>query len=274
MAKKKKSKKHEVDLAALESDKRKLSDREYEERLDALQKQLMSIQEAYLMQGRRAVILVEGTDAAGKGGTIRRLTTKLDPRFCKVWPIAAPTAEEQGRHYLARFFARLPTPGTIAVFDRSWYGRVLVERVEGLIDKDAWSRAYDEIVEFERMLTADGAVLVKLYLHISRETQAERFIERLTEPLKRWKITRRDFEARRFFDQYREAAEEMIARTSTKHTPWVTLSSEQKREAQIAAITEIVKRLSAHVDISPPRLDSELRELARKELGYDIEEKS
>src|SRR5207248_6820967 len=129
---------------------------------DALQKQLMAIQEAYLMQSRRGVILFEGTVAAGKGGTIRRLMTKLDPRFCKVWPISAPTPDEQGRHYLARFFARLPAPGTIAVFDRSWYGRVLVERVEGLIDKKSWSRAYDEIVEFERMLTAEGVRVVKL----------------------------------------------------------------------------------------------------------------
>ena len=266
-------KKHAVDLADLEGEKRKLSDAEYEARLDRLQKRLMSIQEAYLMQDRRAVILFEGTDAAGKGGTIRRLMTKLDPRFCKVWPISAPTDEEQGRHYLARFFARLPGPGTIAVFDRSWYGRVLVERVEGLIDKDSWSRAYDEIVEFERMLCADDVRLVKIYLHIGLETQAKRFADRITDPLKRWKITRRDFEARRFFDQYREAAEEMIRRTSTKHAPWVALSSENKRHARLKAIEEIVDRLSAHVDIQPSPLDPELCELARKELGKEIEEK-
>jgi polyphosphate kinase 2 (PPK2 family) len=266
-----KKKNQAVDLRTLERHTEKLSDKDYEARLDDLQKRLMSIQEAYLMQNRRAVIVFEGTDAAGKGGTIRRLMTKLDPRFCKVWPISAPTPEEQGRHYLARFFARLPVPGTLSVFDRSWYGRVLVERVEGLVDKDSWSRAYEEIVEFERMLTADGVVLVKLYLHIGPDTQAKRFVERITDPLKRWKITRRDFEARRFFDHYREAAEEMIRRTSTKHAPWTALSSENKHHARIAAIGEIVQRLSHKIDISPASLDRELCDLARKELGVRIE---
>jgi polyphosphate kinase 2 (PPK2 family) len=267
----KKKDKRDIDLRTLERATGTLSDKRYEADLDGLQKRLMSIQEAYLMQNRRAVIVFEGTDAAGKGGTIRRLMTKLDPRFCKVWPIAAPTPEEQGRHYLARFFARLPVPGTLAVFDRSWYGRVLVERVEGLIDKEAWSRAYDEIVEFERMLAADGVVLVKLYLHIGADTQAKRFVERITDPLKRWKITERDFAARRFFGPYRDAAEEMIRRTSTKHAPWIALSSENKRHARIAALGEIVRLLSHKVDISPPPLDPVLCELARKELGVTIE---
>jgi polyphosphate kinase 2 (PPK2 family) len=265
-------KKHskKVDLDALIRVQPKLEKAAYEKRLDTLQAQLMAIQEAYLMQGRRAAILFEGTDAAGKGGTIRRLTTKLDPRFCKVWPIAAPTEEERGRHYLSRFFARLPEPGSIAVFDRSWYGRVLVERVEGLIDHESWSRAFDEIVEFERMLTADGVRLVKVYLHIGLETQAERLVERIREPFKRWKITRRDFEARRFYDQYRSAAEEMIRRTSSKHAPWTVLSSEHKHYARIAAITAIVDSLSKKIDLSPPPVDRELSELARKELGVTI----
>jgi polyphosphate kinase 2 (PPK2 family) len=264
--------KEKIDLAALERDSPKLGEATYDKRLAKLQTELMAIQEAYLLQGRRAIIVFEGTDAAGKGGTIRRLATKLDPRFCKVWPIAAPTPEEQARHYLTRFFDRLPIPGTISVFDRSWYGRVLVERVEGLIDRDSWGRAYDEIVEFERMVTADGVRLVKIYLHISRETQAKRFVERIREPFKRWKITRRDFEARRFFDQYRDAAEEMIRRTSSAHAPWFVLPSEDKHYTQIAAIEEIVRQLSHKIDISPPPVDRELRELARKELGAEIDD--
>ena len=259
-----------LDLARLETARHRLSEKGYEKQLGALQQRLMAIQEAYFLQNRRAIIVFEGPDAAGKGGAIRRLTTKLDPRLCKAWPIAAPTPEEQGRHYLARFFARLPAPGTIAVFDRSWYGRVLVERVEGLIDKDGWSRAYDEIVEFERMLVADGVVLSKLYIHIGPDTQAERFVERIADPLKRWKITRRDFEARRFFAQYRAAAEEMIRRTSTKHAPWTAVSGENKRHARIAAIEEIVRRLAHKVDIAPPALDPALAKLARKELGKKI----
>ena len=143
----------------------------YQKALVKVQKRLLVIQQAYLLQHRRAVLVFEGTDAAGKGGTIRRLTERLDPRFCKVWPTGAPNETERRQHYLQRFWSRVPEAGTIAVFDRSWYGRVLVERAEKLIPKREWKRAYGEINEFERLLTDDGVRLLKFYIHISAATQ-------------------------------------------------------------------------------------------------------
>src|SRR5262245_50449560 len=139
-------------------------DSKMEAAFEELEIRMLEIQQAYHRQGQRAILAFEGTDAAGKGGTIKRLVEKLDPRGIKVWPIGPPSADEHGRHYLYRFWARLPEPGTIAIFDRSWYGRVLVERIDGLTPKPAWKRAYREINEFERMLTDDGVRVVKLFL--------------------------------------------------------------------------------------------------------------
>ena len=158
----------------------------YERKLDELQLRLLQIQQAYLRQERRGIVVLEGPDAAGKGGLIRRMTVKLDPRNCHVWPIGVPTKAEQGRHYLRRFWVRLPEPGSFCVFDRSWYGRVLVERVEGYAKPAEWRRAYREINEFERMLLDDGVRLVKLYLHIDPQEQLERFRQRLEVPYNRW----------------------------------------------------------------------------------------
>jgi polyphosphate kinase 2 (PPK2 family) len=242
----------------------------YQAALSAVQKRLLAIQQAYLLQRRRAVLVFEGTDAAGKGGTIRRLTERLDPRFCKVWPTAAPSEVERRQHYLQRFWTRMPEGGSIAAFDRSWYGRVLVERAEKLIPKREWKRAYGEINEFEQLLTDDGVVLVKLYLHISEKTQKRRFIERLTNPVKRWKITRRDFEVRQYRDEYREAVEEELARTSTKHAPWHVLDAEYKWAAHVRALTIIADSLADGVDLEPPELDDELRKLAREMLGVEV----
>src|SRR5882672_5475355 len=164
----------------------------YERKLAKLQLKMLSIQQTYFHENRRAVIAFEGWDAAGKGGAIRRLTEKLDPRGFHVWPIGPPTPEEQGRHYLYRFWNKLPERGQLAIFDRTWYGRVLVERVERLIKKPVWKRAYDEINEFERMLIDDGVRVVKIFLHITPDEQLRRFAERLNNPYKRWKLTDSD----------------------------------------------------------------------------------
>src|SRR5579862_4527261 len=153
---------------------------DYERRLESMQSVMQSIQQAYLGTRERAVIVLEGWDTAGKGGIIRRLGWALDPRSFKVYPIAAPLAHEHGRHYLQRFWEKLPDPGHIVVFDRSWYGRVLVERVEGFASKRQWHRSYDEINEFERMMVADGIRIVKCFLHITPAEQIRRFKERLT----------------------------------------------------------------------------------------------
>ncbi|MBI3706851.1 MAG: polyphosphate kinase, partial [Proteobacteria bacterium] len=164
-----------IRLKRLDKDTSLVDKDAYERRLETLQMKMLSIQQAYFHERRRGIVVVEGWDAAGKGGMIRRLTEKLDPRGIRVWPIGAPEPSEQGRHYLYRFWARLPEPGTLVVFDRSWYGRVLVERVEGFAPKAAWRRAYEEINEFERWLIDDGVRLVKVFLHITAAEQVRRF---------------------------------------------------------------------------------------------------
>jgi polyphosphate kinase 2 (PPK2 family) len=151
----------------------------YERRLKTLQQKLTAIQQAYLFSGQNAVLVFEGWDAAGKGGAIRRITAALDPRGCKVWPIGAPRAYHAERHYLTRFWEKLPPRGGVAIFDRSWYGRVLVERVEGYAPPKRWRAAYDEINQFEDLLIADGVRVVKIFLYISKDEQLRRFKDRL-----------------------------------------------------------------------------------------------
>jgi polyphosphate kinase 2 (PPK2 family) len=226
----------------------------------------LQIQQAYLTQRRRAVILFEGWDAAGKGGTIRRLTERLDPRACKVWPIAGPRDHEQGVHYLYRFWTRLPEAGTIAIFDRSWYGRVLVERVEKLTPAKDWRRAYREINEFERMLVDDGVRLVKLFLHLSPEEQLRRFAERLAEPYKRWKITVGDFRNHARRRDYERAIDDMLKRTSTKRAPWRVVPAEHKWYARVTALEIVAETLGERVPLAPPPLDAALKSAARRAL--------
>lgn len=259
---------HSPRLEEIDPD-RSCSREEYEERLEKLQYQLLKIQQAYYHQKRRAIIVFEGWDASGKGGTIRRLLEKLDPRGYKVYPIAAPSPEEQGRHYLYRFFIRLPEPGTIAVFDRSWYGRVLVERVEGLASKAAWQRAYDEINEFERWLIDDGVSIVKLFLHIDADEQLNRFLERLNNPLKQWKLTAEDLRNRQQRAAYEKAIDDMFRRTSTISCPWEIIPANRKWYARTAAMQKIVDHLSQGVDLSSPVLDEEVIKAARIQLGVE-----
>lgn len=228
----------------------------YERRLAELQHRLRQIQQAYLLAGLSAVIIFEGWDAAGKGGTIRRISSALDPRSFKVWPIGAPRSYYRERHYLTRFVERLPPRGAITVFDRSWYGRVLVERVEGLIPERRWRAAYGEIRDFERMLAEDGTRLVKVFLHITPEEQLARFQKRLRDPLKRWKLSREDFRNHARWRDYEVAVEEMLARTSTRRAPWRAIAANDKKHARIAAMGEIVRRLSRGVDLSPPAPDA------------------
>lgn len=240
---------------------------EYEHRLIKAQTSMLRAQEAYYHGKLRAIVVFEGWDAAGKGGAIRRMTEKLDPRGCKVWPIAAPKPEEQGKHYLYRFWERLPEPGTIAVFDRSWYGRVLVERVEGFAKKREWKRAYHEINEFERMLTEDGVRIVKLFLHITREEQLARFVERLRNPFKRWKLSGEDLRNRRRWKDYETAIDDMFAHTSTRHAPWHAIAANHKWRARVNVIETVVERLAEGVGLQPPPLDPDLQAQAAVALG-------
>lgn len=251
----------DVDLQA------SISKKTYLRRLDDLQHDMRTIELAYRRFGLRACIVFEGWDAAGKGGIIRRLTAKMDPRGFQVWPIAQPQPRYQGRHYMERFWARLPGPGVIGVFDRSWYGRVLVERVEGLAAEAEWRRAYDEISCFEEMMAADGVRLVKLFLHISPEEQMRRLRERRDDPWKRWKLTAEDFRNLDLRPAYEEAIEEMLERTDRPNAPWCVIDAEQKRHGRIAALSEITGHLGEGVDLSAPPLDPDVEKLAARELG-------
>ena len=240
---------------------------DYERRLAEMQETLQLVQQAYLGTSHRAVIVLEGWDTAGKGGVVRRLGWALDPRSFKVHAIAAPNGREKALHYLQRFWERLPQHGQIVVFDRSWYGRVLVERVESFASETEWQRAYDEINNFEHMLLADGARLVKLFLHITPEEQLRRFRSRLTDPLKRWKLSYEDFRNRRRWHDYEDAIEDMIAKTSTRRAPWHVVPANNKPFGRLAAFRIIVDRLSKGVTLEPRPIEPAVAEAAAQLLG-------
>jgi len=240
---------------------------EYEERLKSLQHTLQAVQQAYLGTDERAVIVLEGWDTAGKGGVVRRLGWMLDPRSFKVHPIAAPSAQELAQHYLQRFWNRLPEHGQIVVFDRSWYGRVLVERVEGFAAPDVWQRAYREINEFERVLIADGTRLVKIFLHITPEEQMRRLKDRLTNPRKRWKLSSEDFRNRARWTDYVGAIEEMTAETSTKHSPWYLVPANNKLYARITVLEILADRLADGLSLEPRPLDPKVAKAAARAIG-------
>ena len=242
----------------------------YKKRLQRLQFEMLEIQLAVRRQGARVVIAIEGTDAAGKGGAIRRMVEALDPRSVRVWSIGKPTPEEVGPHWLTRFWTRLPEPKTLSVFDRSWYGRVLVERVEGFADEAQWKRGYDEINEFEAMLVDDGVLLVKLYLHVSPEEQLARFRRRLANPAKRWKMTPEDIRNRAHWPQYRDAVEDMFDRTSTKRAPWHFVYGDDKHYARLATIGTVTAKLKKHLDLAPPEPDSELSRAVLHHFGPEM----
>ena len=221
----------------------KVDEETYERQVVDLQKRAYALQvKNFLDQGRVAVVF-EGWDAAGKGGCIKRLTTLMDPRGYKVWPIGAPNEEERAHHWLWRFWTRVPRDGELAVFDRSWYGRVLVERVERLAPKEAWRRAYDEINAFERTLTADGLRMVKFFLHIDRRTQLKRFRERETDPVKRYKLGPEDWRNREKAPQYEKAIAEMLDRTHRPDAPWIVVAANDKRHARLEVLRATIQLL-------------------------------
>jgi polyphosphate kinase 2 (PPK2 family) len=243
----------------------------YDAALLELQLQLAMVQQAYLHLPTKAVIVFEGWDAAGKGGTIRRLSQAFDPRSFKVWPIGAPRNYYLERHYLLRFMERLPPSGAISVFDRSWYGRVLVERVEKLTPEERWRAAYEEIVGFEKVLVADDTRVVKLFFHISQDEQMRRFEERLRDPLKRWKLSYEDFRNRGHWAEHEAAANEMFQRTSWDAAPWHVIPANHKKYARIAAMRIILKQLSEGIDLSPAPVDERLLKIAEQELMLDAD---
>jgi len=254
-------------LADLDLAQRLPDEKRYKQALDKAQAAMLEVEQAYRVRGLRGIVLFEGWDGGGKGGAIQRLTEKLDPRWVSVWAIGVPSAEEQGRHYLYRFWQRLPPQGHLAVFDRSWYGRVLVERVEKLIGKNDWRRAYREINEFERMLVDDGVRLVKIFLHVSAEEQLKRLSDRIADPLKHWKIESADIVNYARRDAYIEAMDEMLENTSTDAAPWHAIAGEHKWFARVAAIETAVVVLGKGLELGPPPVDKSVEKTARKLLG-------
>ena len=222
---------------------KELTEEEYREKLDKLQGRLEELHNRLYRKRVPLIIAYEGWDAAGKGGNIKRVTEALDPRGYEVHPIASPEPHEKARHYLWRFWTRLPKNGHVAIFDRTWYGRVMVERIEGFCSENDWKRAYNEINEFEKELDDWGAVIIKFWVQIDKDTQLERFTERQNTPEKQWKITEEDWRNREKWDQYEEAINEMIKKTSTKFAPWHILESVDKKYARIKALQIIVDEL-------------------------------
>ena len=230
---------------------RNLDRESYVRELTRRQIQLRELGYQVYKQKRPVVILLEGWDAAGKGGAIKRITEKLDPRGYVVYPISAPQGEDKTRHYLYRFWRRLPERGQIAIFDRSWYGRVLVERVEGFASEAAWKRAFKEINSFERQLRDFGMILAKFWLHVSEEEQLRRFEERKATGYKAWKLTEEDWRNRSRWSAYEQAVEEMLVKTSTSCAPWTLIEANDKYWARVRVLSKLVKILSTGLDYEP-----------------------
>jgi polyphosphate:AMP phosphotransferase len=219
----------------------------YGEELKSQQERLRDLEHEIHMRRVPVVLVYEGWDAAGKGGNIRRLVQKLDPRGYEVVPIGAPNDLEKAHHYLWRFWTQMPKVGHIAIFDRSWYGRVLVERVEGFCSEREWKRAYREINEMEQQLTDFGAVLLKFWLHIAPEEQLRRFRDRERISHKRWKITEEDWRNRKKWGEYKLAVDEMLFRTSTPHAPWTVVESNCKFHARIKVLKTVNRAIEARL---------------------------
>ncbi|HUT28026.1 MAG TPA: polyphosphate:AMP phosphotransferase [Methanomassiliicoccales archaeon] len=224
---------------------RTLAQDDYRERIKKLQNKVGELQCDLNRLKIPTIILFEGWDAAGKGGAIQRLTGELNPRGYEVVPVGIPTEDEKARHYLWRFYRILPPAGQMRILDRSWYGRVLVERVEGFCSTEEWKRAYQEMNEFEEMLVENGTVLVKIWMEIDNETQLQRFKEREADPLKQWKITEEDWRNREKWDFYGRAVDEMLSRTSTKHAPWTIVESNDKYYSRVKTLQTIVDAMEA-----------------------------
>jgi polyphosphate kinase 2 (PPK2 family) len=245
-----------------------LDDRDYDRRLKTLQNRLLDLQIHHLRTGGRVMIGIDGWDAAGKGGLIQRMVFGLEPRSVQVWRIGAPTAEDQGKHFLWRFWNRVPAPRNWAVFDRTWYGRVLVERIEGFCSKDEWHRAYREINEFERTLSDSGVHFIKLLVHVSEEEQRRRMIKRLKKPHKRYKIGLEDFRNIAKREQYLEAYKDMLDKTDTEHAPWHVIASDDKRHARLTGLQIIADTLGRGVKLTEQELDPEVARAAHQLWGW------
>jgi len=203
------------------------------------------------VQQRPVVMVFEGWDAAGKGGAIKRVTEKLDPRGYSVYSIAAPQGEDKTHHYLYRFWRRMPEAGQIAIFDRSWYGRVMVERIEGFARDEDWKRAYREINQFEKQLCDYGTILFKFWINITKEEQLRRFESRASDDRRSWKLTEEDWRNREKWDQYEQAVNEMLLKTSTPVAPWTIVEGNDKYYARVKILKTLTDTLKRELDFKP-----------------------
>ncbi|UII57105.1 UDP-galactose-lipid carrier transferase [Cytobacillus spongiae] len=220
-----------------------VSKKVYKKQLKSYQFKLLTLQRLLAKNHLGCVLIFEGWDAAGKGGAIKRLTERLDPRGFEVHATAAPTADEKKYHYLHRFWMRIPKYGKIGIFDRSWYGRVLVERVEDFATEAEWSKAYEEINHFEQILANENYIVLKFWFHISKEEQLRRFNERQSDPLKQWKITNEDWRNREKWDDYEQAVEDMLEKTDRDEAKWTIIEGEDKKYARIKVIKSVIEAL-------------------------------
>ena len=241
-----------------------MSKEEYIQELIPLQVALHSLGYQVYVQQRPVVMVYEGWDASGKGGNIKRVTEKLDPRGYAVHAIAAPDGEDKTHQYLWRFWRRLPEKGQIAIFDRSWYGRVMVERIEGFCSEEEWRRAYREINHFERQLSDFGTILFKFWIHISKEEQLRRFEERKDTAYKSWKLTDEDWRNRDRWDIYEEAVNDMLLKTSTLTAPWTIVEGNCKWHARVKVLRTLVDGLSAALDYDPTEMMDIAKESGKK----------
>lgn len=224
-----------------------LTNKEYKSKLDALQKRLEVLHSELYRLRIPVVICFEGWDAAGKGGAIKRLTSHMDPRGYQVNPTASPNDSEKAHHYLWRFWNNMPKAGHIAIFDRTWYGRVMVERIEGFCSEEEWRRAYQEINEMEENLTNSGCIVLKFWLHIDKDEQERRFKERMEDPAKQWKITDEDWRNREKWDEYERAVDEMLVRTSTTYAPWEIVEANSKYYARVKVLKTVVDAMEKEI---------------------------
>ncbi len=224
---------------------KEISKEQYKEKLEKYQNKMRELEYEMYVKRIPVIIVYEGWDAAGKGGNIKRLTEEMDPRGYEVVPIASPTKEELDHHYLWRFWQKIPKDGHMSIFDRSWYGRVLVERIEGFCTIDEWKRAYTEINEMEKHMANHGAVILKFWLHIDKEEQLARFKSRQENPLKQWKITDEDWRNREKWDKYEIAVNEMLFRTNTDYAPWIIVESNSKLYARIKVLETVTSMIES-----------------------------
>lgn len=251
-----------------------LSQEAYDRSLIRLQVALHKLAYQIYLQQRPVMIVFEGWDAAGKGGAIRRITEKIDPRGFVVYPIAAPKGDDAAHHYLWRFWRRLPESGQIAIFDRSWYGRVMVERVEGFCSEAEWKRAYREINYFERQVVDFGTILFKFWLHIDQDEQLKRFQSRDGDKRRSWKLTDEDWRNREKWPLYEEAVNDMLLKTSTITAPWTVVEANSKLHARIKILETLVDKLSTELNYDPYTLNPITVEKKKKKKGKNKKKKN